>query len=192
MAIVALLALLTLLLLLGTTLANLSTNGARQARRDETRAAVFHLSEAGLQRLLLELWVPFRNDERFDWHDERLLGASAASPRARQTFHVNTAARTRFSAFVTGYATVNNYTRDFVLRSTGWIDLNNGGGDRPDAGEPRATQELKIRLTLKQARVFDYAYFANNYGWMTGFNASSLHVNGDVRANGDFNTMAEP
>ena len=34
--------------------------------------------------------------------------------------------------------------------------------------------------------MFDYAYFVNNYGWMYGFNYDQLIVNGDMRANGDF------
>ena len=49
---------------------------------------------------------------------------------------------------------------------------------------------LEVTLTLMervvfgtgQSPVFDYAYFVNNYGWMSG---SSITINGDMRANGN-------
>jgi len=49
---------------------------------------------------------------------------------------------------------------------------------------------LKVRVTVRervlfgvgQSPVFDYAYFVNNYGWMSG---SSIVINGDMRANGN-------
>ena len=49
---------------------------------------------------------------------------------------------------------------------------------------------LKVEVTLMervvfgtgQSPVFDYAYFVNNYGWMSG---STITINGDMRANGN-------
>ena len=38
------------------------------------------------------------------------------------------------------------------------------------------------RFALMRSRVFDNAYFVNNYGWFQG---SSITANGDVRANGN-------
>src|SRR6185312_13962045 len=61
------------------------------------------------------------------------------------------------------------------------------GGNAPSVSEPSAVLEQDVYLDLSQAHVFDYTYFVNNYGWMTGFNHDSLWVNGDMRANGDFN-----
>ena len=42
--------------------------------------------------------------------------------------------------------------------------------------------EERVRFALMRSRVFDNAYFVNNYGWFQG---SSITANGDVRANGN-------
>ena len=42
--------------------------------------------------------------------------------------------------------------------------------------------EERIRFALMRSRVFDNAYFVNNYGWFQG---SAITANGDVRANGN-------
>ncbi len=42
--------------------------------------------------------------------------------------------------------------------------------------------EERFRFGVGRSRVFDYAYFVNNYGWFQG---SGGTVNGDVRANGN-------
>jgi hypothetical protein len=44
------------------------------------------------------------------------------------------------------------------------------------------TIEERIRFALMRSRVFDNAYFVNNYGWFQG---ASITANGDVRANGN-------
>lgn len=185
LAIISTISLLALLFLLGTTLVNLTTAGASQARRDETRVVNFNLAEAGMDRILLELWTPFRNDERFVWHDGVYNNAGPVPGQWRGVLTANLNGG-RFAAYVIGYAAPDSYTRDITLRSVGWIDLNNNGGSAPDAGEPRVAEQRRIRLKLQQAHVFDYTYFVNNYGWMTGFNTNNLWVNGDMRANGDF------
>ncbi len=44
------------------------------------------------------------------------------------------------------------------------------------------TIEERIRFALMRSRVFDNAYFVNNYGWFQG---TAITANGDVRANGN-------
>ena len=52
--------------------------------------------------------------------------------------------------------------------------------------------KLPVRITIQervvfgtgQSKVFDYAYFVNNYGWMNGSNKNII-INGDMRANGN-------
>lgn len=44
------------------------------------------------------------------------------------------------------------------------------------------TIEERVRFATERSKVFDYAYFVNNYGWFEG---STCTANGDVRANGD-------
>lgn len=45
-----------------------------------------------------------------------------------------------------------------------------------------STIEETVRFGLGRSRVFDHAYFVNNYGWFQG---TGCTANGDVRANGD-------
>ena len=42
--------------------------------------------------------------------------------------------------------------------------------------------EERFRFGVGRSKVFDYAYFVNNYGWFQG---SGITANGDVRANGN-------
>ena len=52
----------------------------------------------------------------------------------------------------------------------------------PTGTESVITIEERIRFALMRSRVFDNAYFVNNYGWFQG---SGITANGDVRANGN-------
>ena len=52
----------------------------------------------------------------------------------------------------------------------------------PGGTVSESTVEERIRFALMRSRVFDNAYFVNNYGWFQG---SSITANGDVRANGN-------
>lgn len=181
------------LIVTGVALLQLCVYNRRLATRDETRAQTFNLAEAGVQRLELDAWVQFRDTKKFNWHDTNYAGASALLPRGltaanlpADTAYTPAVAR-RFAAAVVGYAVTDSYTRDLVVRSVGWLDLNGSGGAAPDGGEPASAVVQRVRLKLDRSGVFDYVYFVNNYGWMTGFTSSTLWVNGDMRANGDFN-----
>jgi len=52
----------------------------------------------------------------------------------------------------------------------------------PTGTTSTSTIEERIRFALMRSRVFDNAYFVNNYGWFQG---SGITANGDVRANGN-------
>ena len=54
--------------------------------------------------------------------------------------------------------------------------------ENPGGTVSSSTIEERIRFALMRSRVFDNAYFVNNYGWFQG---SSITANGDVRANGN-------
>ncbi len=49
--------------------------------------------------------------------------------------------------------------------------------------------ERVVRFGLGQSPVFDYVYFANNFGWMYG---SSLYLYGNMGANGNLNFLGNP
>jgi len=52
----------------------------------------------------------------------------------------------------------------------------------PDGFRVSATIRERVVFGTGQSRVFDYAYFVNNYGWMSG---NTITINGDMRANGN-------
>ncbi len=54
--------------------------------------------------------------------------------------------------------------------------------NNPGGTVSSSTIEERVRFALMRSRVFDNAYFVNNYGWFQG---SAITANGDVRANGN-------
>ncbi len=52
----------------------------------------------------------------------------------------------------------------------------------PNGKEVTITILEHVAFGTGQSEVFDYAYFVNNYGWMSG---STITINGDMRANGN-------
>lgn len=55
-------------------------------------------------------------------------------------------------------------------------------------GTTRTIRET-VRYKQEASKVFDYAYFINNLGWMYG---STIYIDGDVRSNGNFNYAYSP
>ena len=57
----------------------------------------------------------------------------------------------------------------------------------PDKQRVSVTLMEQVRFYAGQNQVFNYAYFANNYGWMNanGGTSDAFFINGDFRANGN-------
>lgn len=180
-ALVSALAVLFLSFGLGTALLGFSTQGLRHVAREEQALRTLYAAEAGLEHNKLQIWKMFKVQQRFDsfvpWE-----GASPSNPRAAVGGVLGNGLA--YSCGIVGQRINNNFSRELTFRSVGWID-NNGNGQL-DNGEPRTVVEQTMEFTLQRSEVFDYAYFANNYGWMYGFSSTQLIVNGDMRANGNF------
>ena len=56
-------------------------------------------------------------------------------------------------------------------------------------GATSVTLASRIAYGVGRSKVFDHAYFVNNYGWFEG---STITANGDVRANGDMSLSQSP
>jgi hypothetical protein len=161
----------------------LLTNGSvTRARRQESRAILLHLADAGLQAETDAFFQSFRISQSFTAMDSATSEASYTTPKA--TLNGQMEANQRFSASVISVTSPDSFTRDLVILSVGWIDSNNDGA--LDSGELRRAVRSTMRFSLSRAEVFDYAYFVNNYGWMQGFGPGDMIVNGDMRANGNF------
>ncbi|MER3474157.1 MAG: hypothetical protein C4335_09025 [Armatimonadota bacterium] len=166
---------------LGTALLGLSTSGLRHVAREEQALRSLYAAEAGLEYKKLQIWKQFKVQQNFD----SFVPLEQASPtNPMQTVGGDLGGGLRYSCGIVGQRVNSDRSRELTFRSVGWVDRDGDG--QLDADEPRTVVEQTIEYTLERSQVFDYAYFANNYGWMYGFGANDLIVNGDMRANGNF------
>lgn len=165
-----------------------ATMAVREARAGLRSVQALSVAEAGAEDVHLNLWRPFKQTQDFIDLDTALTGASPNTPRAARSGEVPGGGR--YATAVIGYIRPNNdaFRRRITVRSVGFIDQNFNG--TADAGEPRRTIDVMTEFTLQRSRVFDYTYFINNYGWMSGFSPSNLIVNGDMRSNGNFDFIS--
>lgn len=165
-----------------------STRTVREARRSTQDVQTTHLCEAGIQSLLRDLWRPFKISQIFTTMEDACAGASPGAPRASLAGEINGVGK--FASGVIGFFSPGGdpYARMVTVRSIGWIDRNNN--NLVDADEPRKTVDVVAEFRLARSKVFDYTYFVNNYGWMEGFSPTTLVVNGDMRANGNFDFIS--
>lgn len=166
-----------------------TTSALRVANRQVQEIQTTHLAEAGVQTLLRTLWRNFKVSQNFDSMDTSCDGASTSSQMLPTSGSISNAGA--FAASVIAYSTPNTnsgnpdtYSRMVTVRAVGWLDKNNNG--TLDENESRKIVDVNARFSLNRSQVFDYTYFVNNYGWMSGFGPTDLIVNGDMRANGNF------
>jgi len=160
----------------------MATQDLRTANARLREVATQNLAEAGLNASMQQLWREFKVGQRFEPFDSMLRDATPSNPTRTWNGVLGTVGN--YTASVIGYQQIDSYTRRVTIRSIGWQDRNGNG--RLDNGEPRQVMDQTFDLQLSRSGVFDYAYFVNNYGWMYGFDNEQLVVNGDMRANGDF------
>lgn len=174
----------SLMVVVAATYVDRSTLAMRNARQNMYDVQLTMLCEAGDQSLARALWRPFKTKQLFTDLDTQLTGASTSTPK--QTLGGSIAGIGRFSSGVTAYFSPNGdtYSRTIRIRTVAWIDRNGTG--TLDANEPQRVVDTTYSFALKRSGVFDYTYFVNNFGWMTGFSANNLIINGDMRSNGDF------
>lgn len=159
-----------------------TNSSARRAGREMNRGKVLNLAEAGLQNEAGTIWSTFRTKQSFSSLDAAAKSATTSNPCL--TISSQLAANERYTVSVVGWSSPDTYTRDITIVSVGWIDQDHDGA--LDNDEVRRAIRSVVRYSLSRAGVFDYCYFVNNYGWMNGFGSGDLIVNGDMRANGNF------
>lgn len=167
------------------TYVNRATQTIRESRRQALEVQTTHLCEAGTQAILRSLWRPFKINQTFTDLENRCTGATQSNPMAPINLSMEGVGNYSSGVISETQPSGDPYTRIIIVRSVGWVDLNHNG--HLDSGEPQKTVDVTASFQLARSQVFDYTYFVNNYGWMDGFNASDLVVNGDMRANGNFN-----
>jgi hypothetical protein len=173
----------TLLAVAGAMYVDHSTLGIRTSNRRLHEIQCVNLCEAGAQEVALNLWLPFKSATDFTNFDPSVQGASAQSPMAAVQDSIPGVGM--FAAGVIAVQQPDTYTRIVTIRTVGWIDENGNG--QLDPNEPSKTVDITQVFSLDRSKVFDYTYFVNNYGWWDGFQPDWAIINGDMRANGDFN-----
>lgn len=181
-ALITSIGILSLITVAGVTYMSSATHTIRMARVNAADARLTSAAEAGVTDLLLSLWKPFKVDQNFEDLDDNLSGAHFDTPKGTRTGTLTDG--DTYSAGVVAYWEPDTYTRIARIRAVAWDDQNNNGV--LDQNEPRKVVDVNQVFSLDRSKVFDYTYFVNNYGWMQGFGQNDLRVNGDMRANGDF------
>lgn len=184
-ALVTTLVIMTLLAVASASYLDSSTQTIRMATRGLRNTQTTHLCEAGLQSVQRAIWRPFRATQKFTDMKAACIGATAANPKMIQTGAVPDVGR--YTSGVISFQQVNPYMATVKIRTLGYIDNNKNG--ILDNGEPFKQVDSVSRFELVRSQVFDYTYFINNYGWMDGFGVNDLIVNGDMRANGNFDFL---
>lgn len=175
----------TLVAMAGVSYIRSATQTVRLSTKQTQEVQLTHVCEAGVQACLRSLWRPFKINQNFTAMDDACNGASAGSPHASTLGNMSGIGK--YSSGVISYTTPEgtSYERIAVVRSVAWIDYDND--NVCDSNEPRKIVDVSANFRLARSQVFDYTYFVNNYGWMDGFGETDLIVNGDMRANGNFN-----
>ncbi|MBS1723929.1 MAG: hypothetical protein JSS66_13360 [Armatimonadetes bacterium] len=184
-ALVTTFAVMTLVALAGVTYLDWSTQTVRESMHNGRDISTTHLCEAGIQVVTRELWRPFRSSQKFNTMQSACNGAGPGAEKVVRSGEVPTVGR--YIAAVIGYNQVNNYLAVVKIKSVGYLDRNNNG--QLDPAEPFKEVNTVARFELSRSQIFDYTYFINNYGWMDGFGVNDLVVNGDMRANGNFDFL---
>ncbi len=135
--------------------------------------STFNAAESGLNRVVEEIWGIYqrtspelriaRLDEMDGKRDENLQIKYVDQRLDPSTYDV----------FVREVRTVGGDYADVEIVCT--------------AKNTRATKTLMtvVRFGRQPSRIFNHAYFVNNFGWLWG---SGITMNGDVRSNGNFSS----
>ena len=122
--------------------------------------------------------VGFSNSDSFEWFGNsstpsRTLGQAPNTVTLPASTNVNgCTVRVRFRRVV---HEAGKSSAEVTIIATA-VRTNPGGS------KSSSTIEERVRFAIARSKVFNNAYFVNNYGWFQG---STVTANGDVRANGD-------
>jgi len=152
--------------------------------RDHDRCLL--IAQSALERAKADIQQQFRSHfesaplersaQKFDWFDTNSAGSIGSNNPYNAPSDADFLGAT-ISIRIKDVSRVDRSTRDVSLVCSAKLD------------SAQRTVEEVVRYQLAPSTVFDHAYFINNFGWLWG---SSINVNGDVRANGDFSLRSGP
>ncbi len=156
----------------GKTVCRLAAQSAIEACKNDVNTAFMNSIGKTAHR------VGFSNSSNFNWFENstsssQTIGKSPNTVTLPATTNINGCiVRVRFSRVL--HESGKNWAEVTIIATA---TRHNPGGSRSSS-----TIEEKVRFSVARSKVFDNAYFVNNYGWFQG---GTTWANGDVRANGD-------
>ena len=171
---------------------------ARQSSISAARSSCRLAAMSAIEKVKEDVYLAFkrRNGDRsvlgirvYDWFTTGWSASSLGSGSFSVNFDTSLAPiRERFSDFTDlrvrlRSAPVNNGNRaEVTFFATASRTTGNGIPVSVTIAE-------RVSFGVDRSKVFDYAYFVNNYGWFEG---STITANGGVRANGDMSLSQNP
>ncbi len=171
---------------------------ARQSSISAARSSCRLAAMSAIEKVKEDVYLAFkrRNGNRsvlgirvYDWFTTGWSASSLGSGNFSVNFDTSlTPIRERFSEFTDlrvrlRSAPVNNGNRaEVTFFATASRTTGNGIPVSVTIAE-------RVSFGVDRSKVFDYAYFVNNYGWFEG---STITANGGVRANGDMSLSQNP
>ena len=174
------------------------SNAARMSAVSAARSSCRLAAMSAIEKVKNDVYLAFkrRNGNRsvlgvrvYDWFTTEWSASSIGSGNFSVNFDTSlTPIRQRFPDFTDlrvrlRSAPVNNGSRAEV---TFFATASRMTGN----GMPvSVTLAERVSFGVDRSKVFDYAYFVNNYGWFEG---NTITANGAVRANGDMSLSQSP
>jgi hypothetical protein len=148
-----------------------SLGKARHVNLQVAESRAFNAAESGLNALIATVWAKYLNSPPRTRVTDLEGIDGAVDPADRLEILDRPFSGGTYSAVVRKLDTSNSNYADVEIVARG----ENHGVVK--------TLTAVIRFGHKPAKVFDHAYFINNFGWLWG---SGITVNGSVHSNGDF------
>lgn len=181
----------TALTLMGLALLASSVMSLRSSDASRDERELFYIAEAGLERVVGDVTCSLIGEPRLDRIFDTYVALHLTHGRSRGSDNIAGTSDDSGRDYVGVPHGNGTYQIDILTFPTSmeqaqqleFVDMN----IRSTATLNGRTKTLSsvVRLKLIPSRVFDNAYFMNNFGWMSGWSCGSLYIHGNLRANGD-------
>lgn len=174
------------LAMLGSSVLSLKTGGA-----DKDNAELLYIAEAGLERMTGDVTCSLVGNPNLDHIFDNYVNLHLTHGRSRGADGIADTTDDAGRDYLDvphgrGSYTINILAYPSTIeeaRQLEYVDMNIRSTATLEGRQK--TLSAVIRLKLIPSRVFDNAYFMNNFGWMSGWSCGSLYFHGNLRANGD-------
>jgi hypothetical protein len=179
------------LTLMGLALLGSSTLTLKSSDANKDEAELFYIAEAGLDRMVGDVTCSLVGTPSLDNIFDNYVMLHSTHGRTRGPDGVAGTSDDSGRNYIDAPHGRGSYTIDVLTfpttieeaREQEYVDMNIKSTATLD-GKSKTLSSV-IRLKLIPSRVFDNAYFMNNFGWMSGWSCGSLYFHGNLRANGD-------